>query len=298
MTASARTAPAVLYRGMDRAALDAAYNNTAAVGLARREQYVSGWAARSDAFRRARGGKLDLHYGAGARQRLDVFPCGAPGAPTLVYVHGGYWQSNDKEPYAFLGEGLLPAGFNLALVEYTLAPEARLDQIVGEVRAAVGWVIAHAEEQGGDPRRVFVAGHSAGGHLTAAAMDDERLAGLAISGIYEMEPIRLNYLNDKLRLDVAEAERNSPIRHLPARAASLLVTVGLGELPELIRQSGDYWAAWHARGLPGQYVPLEGHDHFSILEELASPTGRLLAALRHLARERGTLPLPSREREG
>jgi arylformamidase len=274
----------MLYRGMDRAALDAAYNNTAAVGAARREEYVSSWAARSDVFRRDHGGKLDLHYGAGARQRLDVFPCGTPGAPTLVYVHGGYWQSNDKEAYAFLGEGLLPAGFNLSLVEYTLAPEARLDRIVEEVRAAVGWVIAQAEEQGGDPRRVFVAGHSAGGHLTAVVMDDQRLAGgLAISGIYELEPIRLNYLNDKLRLDDTEAERNSPIKQLPSRAAPLVVTVGLGELPELIRQSEDYWAAWQAQGLPGQYLPLEGHDHFSILEELAAPTGRLLAALKNLA---------------
>jgi arylformamidase len=275
----------VLYRGMDRAALDAAYDNTAAVGAARRQEYVSSWTARSDAFRRDHAGNLDLHYGAGARQRVDVFPCGTPGAPTLVYVHGGYWQSNDKEPYAFLGEGLLPAGINLALVEYTLAPEARLDRIVEEVRAAVGWVITQAEEHGGDPRRVFVAGHSAGGHLTAVVMDDQRLAGgLAISGIYELEPIRLNYLNDKLRLDDTEAERNSPIKQLPSRAAPLVVTVGLGELPELIRQSEDYWAAWQAQGLPGQYLPLEGHDHFSILEELAAPTGRLLVALKNLAR--------------
>jgi acetyl esterase/lipase len=274
----------MLYRGMDRAALDAAYNNTAAVGVAKREQYVAGWSARSDALRRARGGRLDLRYGDGARQRLDVFPCGAAGAPTLVYVHGGYWQTNDKEPFAFMGEGVLPAGFNLALVEYTLAPAARLDQIVAEVRAAVAWVIDHAKEHGGDPGRVFVAGHSAGGHLTAMAMDDARVAGgVAISGIYDLEPIRLNYLNDKLGLDAEEAARNSPLLHLPSRAAPLVVTVGLGELPELIRQSEDYWAAWQRRGLPGRYLPLEGHDHFSILEELARPTGRLLDALQELA---------------
>jgi acetyl esterase/lipase len=270
----------MLYRGMDRAALDAAYDNTAAVGLARREQYVAGWAARSDALRKAPGGRLDLRYGDGARQRLDVFACGTPGAPTLVYIHGGYWQMNDKEPCAFLGEGLLPAGFNLALVEYTLAPAARLDQIVAEVRAAVAWVIEHAKELGGDPGRVFVAGHSAGGHLTAMAMDDPRVAGgVAISGIYDLEPIRLNYLNEKLGLDAAEAERNSPIRHLPSRAAPLVVTVGLAELPELIRQSEEYAAAWQRRGLPGRYLPLPGHEHFSILEELARPGGAILAAL-------------------
>ena len=274
----------MLYRGMDRAALDAAYNNTAAVGIPKRDQYVGGWSARSDAVRRTRGGKIDLRYGSGPRQRLDIFPCGRTGAPTLAYIHGGYWQMNDKEPYAFFGEALLPAGFNLAVIEYTLAPEARLDQIVAEIRSAVAWVIEHAAEHGGDARRVFVAGHSAGGHLTAAAMSDPRLAGgIAISGIYDLEPIRLNYLNDKLRLDKDEAVRCSPILHLPSRAAPLVVSVGLGELPELIRQSAEYWAAWQGKGLKGQYLPLPEHDHFSILEELARPTGRLFAALQGLA---------------
>jgi acetyl esterase/lipase len=273
------------YRGMDRPALDAAYNNTAHVGQARRDAYVADWTKRSEALRAARGGRLDLSYGEGARQRLDLFSCGRPGAPTLVYIHGGYWQMNDKEPYAFVGEGLLAAGFNLALVEYTLAPAARLDQIVGEVRAAVAWTIDHAKEHGGDPARVFVSGHSAGGHLTAMAMDDPRVAGgVAISGIYDLEPIRLNYLNEKLGLDPAEAARNSPILRLPARAAPLVVAVGLGELPELVRQSAEYAAAWRGQGLPGRYLPLAGHEHFSVLEELARPDGAILAAVRELAK--------------
>jgi arylformamidase len=274
----------MLYRDMDRAALDAAYNNTAAVGQARRDQYVADWAERSDAFRNARRGCVDVRYGDGARHRLDVFPCGMPAAPTLVYIHGGYWQMNDKEPYAFLGEGLLPAGFNLALVEYTLAPAARLDAIVAEIRAAVDWVISHAKEIGGDSGRVLVAGHSAGGHLTAMAMNDERVAGgIAISGLYDLEPIRLNYLNDKLGLDLADTDRNSPLRHLPSAAAPLVVTVGLGELPELIRQSEEYARAWQQRGLRGRYLPLAKHDHFSILEELAQPGGAILKSLKELA---------------
>ena len=274
----------MLYRQFDRKALDAAYNNTEAVGQARRDQYVEGWTARSDTFRARNRGRLDLRYGAGTRQRLDIFPSGAAGAPTVVYIHGGYWQANDKEPYACLGEGLLPAGWNLALVEYTLAPAARLDAIVAEIRAAVAWVIEHAKEHGGDPQRVFVAGHSAGGHLTAMAMEDARVAGgVAISGLFDLEPIRLCYLNDKLRLDPAEAARNSPVLHLPTRAAPLVVTVGLGELPELIRQSAEYAEAWTKRGLPGRYLPLANHEHFSILEELARPEGAILAALKQLA---------------
>ncbi len=274
----------MLYRGMDRAALDAAYNNTEAVGIAKRDAYVAARVARSDAFRRTHAGRIDLRYGPGARQRLDVFPCGTAGAPTLVFIHGGYWQQNDKEPFAFIGEGLLPAGFNVAVVEYTLAPAARMEAIVAEIRACVAWVIDHAKEHGADPRRVFVSGHSAGGHLTAMAMTDARVAGgLAISGIYDLEPIRLNYLNEKLGLDSAEAQRHSPILHLPARAAPLIVTVGLGELPELIRQSEEFATAWQKRGLPGQYLPLPGHDHFSILDELARSDGKLLTAMKTLA---------------
>ena len=121
------------------------------------------------------------------------------------------------------------------------------------------------------------------------AMDDGRVAGgIAISGIYDLEPIRLNYLNEKLGLDPAEAARNSPILHLPSRAASLVVTVGLGELPELIRQSEEYAAAWKKRGLAGRYLPVAKHDHFSILEELARPDGAILEALKALGRSSST----------
>jgi arylformamidase len=274
----------MLYRTMDRDALDAAYNNTAAVGQAKRNAYVADWTRRSQTIRNSPGARLDLRYGGGPRQRLDVFPCGAPAAPTLMFFHGGYWQMNDKEPYTFLGEGVRSAGFNLAMIEYTLAPSARMDEIVAEVRSAVAWVIEYAKDISGDPARVFVSGHSAGGHLTAMAMTDARVAGgVAISGIFDLEPIRLNYLNAKLGLDAAEAARNSPIFQLPSRAAPLVVTVGLGELPELIRQSEEYAAAWRESGLTGRYVPMAGHDHFSILEELARPDGAILEALKELA---------------
>src|SRR6266850_2233727 len=207
----------MLYRGMDRAQLDAAYNNSAAVP--ERDAIVADWAARSAKARCEYAGRLDLAYGDTPRERLDLFLAADPKAPTLAFIHGGYWQMNDKESFAFFAEGLLPLGINLAVIEYTLAPAARLDRIVAEVRRSVRWLAEHLGEHGADPNRLYVAGHSAGGHLTAMTMPlAEVRGGIAISGIYDLEPIRLNYLNEKLGLDAAEAERNSPLRHLPTTA--------------------------------------------------------------------------------
>jgi acetyl esterase/lipase len=267
-----------LYRGMDRAQLDAAYNNTAAVP--ERNAIVADWAARSAVLRRAHGRHLDLAYGESARERLDLFLAADPRAPTLVFIHGGYWQMNDKETFAFVAEGLLPRGINVAVVEYTLAPAARLDRIVAEMRRAVEWLGAHLGDYGADPGRLYVSGHSAGGQLTAAVITQPAVrGGLAISGIYDLKPIRLNYLNEKLRLDAAEAARNSPLLHLPATAPPLIVTSGTAELPELCRQSIEYAQAWTGRGLPGRLLPVDGANHFTILEALADPDGALIRAL-------------------
>lgn len=275
-----------LYRGMNRAALDAAYDNVAHVGQVKRDACVAGWWERSDAARRSPTAQLNVHYGDASRQRLDLFPCGVSGAPTLVYIHGGYWQWNDKERDVFVGEGALSVDFNFVLVEYTLAPAARMEEIVADVRAALDWTITHATEFAADPTRVFVAGHSAGGHLTAMALADRRLAGgVAISGIFDLEPIRLCGLNDNLHLDRRSVQEYSPLRKLPLIAPPLIVAVGLAELPELIRQSAEYAAAWREAGLPGTYLPVPGCDHFSILEEFARPTGVILDALKKLVGE-------------
>jgi arylformamidase len=268
----------MLYRGMDRAQLDAGYNNSAAVP--ERDAIVADWAARSARVRRESPSHLDLAYGDTPRERLDLFLAADPQAPTLGFIHGGYWQMNDKENFAFFAEALLPLGINLAVIEYTLAPTARLDRIVAEVRRSVRWLAAHLGEYGADPNRLYVSGHSAGGHLTAMTMPlPEVCGGIAISGIYELEPIRLNYLNEKLGLDAAEAERNSPVRDMPANAGELVVAYGTRELPELCRQSIEYAQAWTNRGLPGRLLPVDGADHFTILDALARPEGVLTQAL-------------------
>ncbi|HWB52054.1 MAG TPA: alpha/beta hydrolase [Stellaceae bacterium] len=273
---------AALYRGMDRAQLDAAYNNGAAVK--ERDAIVADWAARSARMRATHGAHLDLAYGAAPRERIDLFLAADPMAPTLVFIHGGYWQANGKEGFAFLAEGPPARGINLVLVGYTLAPAARLDRIVGEIRNAVQWLGEHLGDYGADPTRLYVSGWSAGGHLTAMAMPLRIVrGGIAISGVFDLEPIRLNYLNQKLGLDAAEAARNSPLLHLPPMAGELIVAYGTNELPELCRQSIEYGQAWVERGLAGHLLPVDGANHFTILETLARPDGVLTDTLVDLA---------------
>lgn len=266
-----------IYRGMDRPTLDAAYNNRAAV-----RDYPAISAARverSAQVRRQRECHADLRYGNGVRERLDFFPASRPGAPVLAFIHGGYWQSNDKEASSFLVEGPLACGFAVALIEYTLAPQADIDRIVDEVGRAVAWLAANAREHGGDPARIFVAGHSAGGHLAATTIGRPDVAGvLAISGLFDLEPIRLCYLDEKLRLTEAQVQGRSPIRRIPGTRAPAVVAAGAAELPELVRQSRDY-----ARALGIAPLLLEGHDHFTVLDELARPEGALCEALQGLS---------------
>jgi len=270
-----------LYRDMDRARLDAAYNNGAAVK--ERDAIIADWNARSVRMRERPGAELDIAYGAAPRERLDLFLAAEPEAPTLVFIHGGYWQMNAKEGFSFLAEGPLAHGINVALLGYTLAPEASLDRIVAEIRHGVQFLAAHLDDRGADPARLYVSGWSAGGHLTAMTMPLRAVAGgLAISGLFDLEPIRLCYLNEKLGLDIAETERNSPVLHLPPMAGELIVTYGTNELPELQRQSVEYAQAWAEQGLPGELLPIDGANHFTILEGLASPEGALTRALLRL----------------
>src|SRR5215510_3240750 len=266
----------IVWRGMTRAQLDAAYNNSAAVKNS--DEKLTDWQRRSDIVRARQTELLDLKYGPRPRNRVDAFRCGRQRAPLLVYIHGGYWQRNAKEFYACLAEGPLARGIDVALIGYTLAPDATLTEIVAEARAALRWLRAQGPGLGLAAEKVIVSGWSAGGHLTAMSVGDAD-AGLAISGIYDIEPCRLNYLNEQVAL--------SPIRQLPSRSPPVTIAYGLAELPELQRQSREYHDMRKAAGLSSELLPLAGHDHFSILEELASPTGALCEAVVGLSLEQG-----------
>ncbi len=254
----------------------AAYNNSAAVKNS--AEKLTHWIARSARVRARRNELLDISYGPRPRNTIDIFRCGEADAPLLAYIHGGYWQRNAKEYYACLAEGPLARGFDVAMIGYTLAPEATLTEIVAEVRSSVRFLRAEGPRFGVARTKLIVSGWLAGGHLTAMALS-EADAGLAISGIYDIEPCRLNYLNDKLKMTLEEQTALSPIRQLPASSPPLIITHGTAELPELQRQSCDYHAARVDRRIPSELLALDAHNHFSILEELASPNGRIMEAL-------------------
>jgi arylformamidase len=267
-----------IYRGMDRAALDIAYDNTGAV--ADSQAYRARWWQASAAIRAEPESRLDLRYGVRPRATLDYFPSGATHAPLFVFIHGGYWQRNEKERFSFIVPGPRSRGINVAVPGYTLAPEARLTEIAAEIRQALTFLAHRADDLEFDPGRIYTGGWSAGGHLSALVVDHPAVRGaIPISGIFDLEPIALGVLNEKLQLSADEIARLSPLRKLPEHSPPMRLFVGAAELSELKRQSGEYARVARGRGLPVTLTTLPDHHHFSILDEFARHDGALTDAL-------------------
>ena len=268
------------WHGMSRQDLDRGLNNGAAV--AGSADIVAGWDRRSADMRAAHSDHLDLRYGPRERNRIDFFKAAA-NAPTLLFIHGGYWQMRAKENFALFAGGPMAHGINVALIGYTLAPEATLDQIVAEIHAGIDFLAGRLPDLGGDANRIAVSGWSAGGHLTATAMSHPRVkGGVAISGIYDLEPIRHSYLNEKLGLDEAMSRRNSPIMQASGAIKPLSLTVGSAELPLLRRQTADFAGHRVKYGLPVSYEEIPGANHFTIMDEVLAPAGRITTMIRQL----------------
>jgi arylformamidase len=268
------------WRKMNQEELDRGLNKGLAVKAS--SDNVAGWERRSAEVRQRYPNHLDLRYGPRERNRIDFLKA-ADSAPTLLFIHGGYWQLRAKEAFTLMAEGPMAQGINVALIGYTLAPEATLDGIVAEVRSGIEFLLQRLPALGGDGKGIVVSGWSAGGHLAAMALSHPLVtAGLGISGIYELEPIRHSYLNVKLGLDEASSRRNSPVLQVRGPAKPLSLVVGSAELPLLRKQTADFACYRASRGLPVTYEEIPGADHFTIMNEMIAPAGRITTLIRQL----------------
>jgi arylformamidase len=210
-----------------------------------------------------------------------------------MFIHGGYWRSLDKKDFSFLAPAFVGGGISLAVVNYDLCPKVSMEEIVRQMLRASRWLWLHAEDYGMDQDRLYVSGHSAGGHLTAMLMCaqwatfDRQLpkdlwkGGLAISGLYDLRPlVDIDWLNVDLRLDAATALRLSPAFMPPATRAPLMTCVGGDESSEFLRQNALLGERWRS-AFTGD-IAMPGKNHFSVVDGLADEAGPLFRGVRKL----------------
>ena len=236
---------------------------------------------------------LDLRYGDTPGETIDLFPARKGDGSCLMFIHGGYWRSLDKKDHSFLAPAWVGAGVSLAVVNYDLCPAVTVEEIVRQMLRASRWLWLHAEDYGMDEDRLYVAGHSAGGHLTAMMMAaiwpafDKRLpkdlfkGGLAISGIYDLRPLlEVDFLQADLRLDPALALRVSPAFLPTATRAPVMTCVGGDESSEFLRQNALLGERW--RGAFAGDIAMPGTHHFSVLDGLGRQSSALFSGARRL----------------
>ena len=263
-----------------------------------RPQYESkdlpGWLERSKRFVESTDASLDLVYGPRERNRLDLFPVRSGGAGFVLYIHGGYWQRGDKSVYRFVAEPYVRRGFSVALMNYPMCPDVRMSEIAPQARLAVAWLWRNAGELGISRDNFNVMGHSAGGHLTVEMLctdwsaegddlpRDLLHAGIAVSGIYDFEPILYCSENLGLRLDAEEARSVSPIYREPATDAPQLIAYGMNEPPDMQRQSRNYASRFENENTFVQTHPIPDADHFDTVSALSDETNDLFTRALHL----------------
>jgi arylformamidase len=254
-------------------------------------QWFARWAADSAAARASLEASLDLRYGAGPRQTIDLFPSAARRG-TLLFIHGGYWRALDKHDHAFVAPPLVAEGIGVAVINYDLCPQVGIARIVEQCREGVAWLRREGARHGVPAERLVVAGHSAGGHLAAmlVATDwsarglPEAIAGAAtVSGVFDLEPLLQVSMNHDWQLDAPQARALSPLHLQPHRAVPLVVAAGADETSEYIRQSRQLCARWsECPGTASGPLLIAARHHFSVLSDLGDPRSALTGALRAL----------------
>ncbi|MBT5050720.1 MAG: alpha/beta hydrolase [Rhodospirillaceae bacterium] len=252
------------------------------------DDFLARTEADSDRVRAAADGLFDVAYGPGADQLLDIYPAGRGGmSPVVVFFHGGRWSRGGKTSNVESLAMYNAAGVNFVSVGFTLIPEITMDGLIGQCRDAIAWLWHNARTFGGDPERLFVTGKSSGGHLAGMMVTTDWAAerrlpaeiikgGLLVSGMYDLEPVRLSFRNGFLGLDEDTAMRNSPIHHIPAGGCPLVVGFGSLETDEFRRQGRAFATAWAERGLTCRLVELEGRHHYSINTEMSDACSDLM----------------------
>jgi arylformamidase len=257
-------------------ALDALYNNRAAVPD--HQQIFARWRAQSAATRAHFGGKFNLAYGSHPLQTLDIFPA-KQNRGLVIFFHGGYWRSLDKDDFSFYAEPYLEQGISVASINYRLCPAVKIDAIVEDCHAAVEWLAGNVSQFNIRFDRTVFIGHSAGAHLAAmlcatywSARNIEESGfrgGVLISGLYDLSPLLETSVNVEARLTKKTAKALSPI-HLPPTLNILLhVVVGTAETSEFIRQSQLLPEAWPANCT--SFETVKSANHFTIVDECAKP---------------------------
>jgi arylformamidase len=280
-----------MFREYDQAALDAQYDNRRKVPDF--QVYLDRWADRSAQARESLESRIGVPYGPSPAQTVDIFPGGNRGpAPVHLFIHGGYWTKLSKNEFSFVANAFAPHEAAVVIVDYALIPVVDMDELVRQCRACLAWTWKNAASFGGDRDRIFISGHSAGGHLVAMllatdwpgfdpALPPDPIRGAAgISGLYDLEPVRLSYLNEELNLSPETACANSPIRRIRKTRCPFLLPVGGLEGREYLRQSTAMVKAWTGQGEAPELVVMDQHHHFSILAQLEDPESDLSRALR------------------
>lgn len=276
-----------VYRNFNQDSLDKQYNVRG--GIPGYQAIFDRWARESRDFRAVHPVREDLAYGDDPKQTLDFFPAPTRGRPLLVFIHGGYWQSLDKSDFSYVAAPYLRHDINVAVVNYRLAPDVPMAAIVRDNQEALVWLYRQAEALGFDGHRIFVSGHSAGGHLTATMAGtrweqfgmpgDLVKGGCAISGLYDLEPIRLCYLNEVIRLTPADVEAYSPVHHLPTTGLPMILTVGGDESDEYHRLQAQYASLLRDQRIETEVVVQARGHHFDAVDYLGDAQGELAAAV-------------------
>ena len=270
----------------DQAELDRAYDQAA---YAANIDQVRKRRIANSKLARTRLGEPDRSaYGPSDIEKLDIYGCGRAGAPIMMFIHGGAWKNGTASEHAFAAEMFVRSGAHFVVPDFTGVEQAggSLLTMADQVRRAIAWVYAHGANFGGDPKRLYVCGHSSGAHLTSCALTTDWQAGynmppdiikggICVSGMYDLEPVRLSARSSYVRFDDETVAALSAIRHLERITMPVVLAYGTEESPEFQRQTRDFAAALTAAGKRVQLLTGDGYNHFEIAETLGNPYGLL-----------------------